>query len=189
MILALATLGWGLFAAGAVSHTLHFGRLVELLSLHHRNPQWFARLLVGTELAIVGLTGLSLLAGVQSALVVSALCGALLGLAFTGWVLRLLLSGSTLPCACSFSAGPTTRWSVARAAGTMLVALLVLVPPTASQSEIITALVVGAAAGWAGFLLPDALSWPDESIRLRALVKASVSPDTTAANTTSTRGA
>lgn len=173
MILALGAFGWGLLAVGAVSHLVHFDRLVELLALHRREPRPLALALVGVESGVVALTAAALLFDVAVALIVGALVGAVLGLGFTLWVLRLLLTDSGLPCACSFGSGPTTKWSVIRAASTVLIGLLALsgIGDDGSVALAATALVVGAAAGWAGFLLPDAIAWPEESVRLRAMVK------------------
>lgn len=168
LILALGVAGWGLFLIGAISHLSHFERLIDLLVLHFRSPRPAAIALVAAEVAIAALIPMGLLLGLQPIVRLTALAGAVVGAAFAAWVLRLFLSDSTLPCACSFSSAPTTLWSVIRATGTVAIGLLAFVADQPT-TLVLTALAVGAAAGTAGFVLPDALSWPEESQRLRTL--------------------
>jgi len=176
LALAFGTIGWGLIATGTIGHLLHPESLTESLRVHTRHAQASAKVLTLVEAALTAAIAVALLADWGALRVLSAAGGAALGAGFTIWVLRLWLSGSDLPCACSWSSAPTSRWSVLRAAAVMATALL-LVPIDASPTVTATALLTGGAAGLALFLLPDALAWPEESIRLRDFARAE-SPQT-----------
>lgn len=164
--LALGTIGWGLVATGTLGHLRHPEQLTEALRVHTTHARIAGRLLIGAELVITVVVAAALIADSTPLLAIAALAGAVLGLGFTAWVLRLLLSNSDLPCACSFSSAPTSGWSVVRAGAVVSIGLLAL-GSTATTAETLAALVVGAAMGLALFLVPDALAWPDESMRLR----------------------
>lgn len=132
-----------------------------------RLPLVVAELLLVVALPIAVLTEASWLRPV-------ALTAALLGVGFVIWITRLLLTGSTLPCACSFSAAPTSRWSLARALCVVLVVAYVFVPAqTASEiGESVATMVVGLAVAGAVFVLPEALGWPPASKALMQRVEA-----------------
>lgn len=158
-MLLLGAIGWGLFAVGAITHLFDLDRLRELLTVHVRQPRPLALLLVGGE----ALIALGLLVGLVLAnrfvLVIFGIAAGLVGVAFTAWVGRLLATGSDLPCACSFSAAPTSWWSLLRAAG--VITSVALVGATADGgAELVAALVTGAAVAVALYVLPDALAWP-----------------------------
>jgi hypothetical protein len=96
------------------------------------------------------------------------------------WIARLLLTGSDLPCACSFSQAPTSLWSFARSVCVGLVGLFGLVTfpdahDTAGLSERVAILVVGWAVAAAIFVLPEAITWPPASKALLARVDAHTS--------------
>lgn len=162
MILLLGSIGWGLFAAGAVTHLVHFSRLRELLALHFPAAEKLAPVLVAVEFAIAVALPLAFSLGWQTILVVFAIIAGVFALGFTVWVGQLLLQDSELPCACSFSSAPTSNWSLLRSAGCLLAVVL----PIASWSgaaEVTATLMTGAALALALFVLPDALAWPDHA--------------------------
>jgi len=169
--LAVGSIGWGLIGVGAASHLRHPGQLADLLRVHTRHADPASRTLIVVETALTVLVAVAVLGGFSTLLRITALGGAALGVGFTVWVLRL--SDSDLPCACSWSTAPTSAWSVARAAAVILIGLLAIAgDPGVALSA--AALVAGAAMGVAAFLLPDALAWPDESVRLRELARSEV---------------
>jgi len=165
MILLLGSIGWGLFLAGALSHLTHLDRLEELLGPHTQHSRAASRLLAGAEttLALAFPVGVLL---ASALLTFAAVAGFVLATGFTLWVLRLKLSGSTLPCACSFAATPTTWKAVARAAATMLIGAALFASPTGVTDDLPT-LLTGAAAAMAVYLLPDALTWPEFSFAMK----------------------
>lgn len=168
--LAVGTISWGLIGVGAAAHLRHPGHLADLLRVHTQHAAAAARVLTGVETAIAVAVVVGLIGGVSAALQTAAIAGAALGVGFTAWVLRLYLSDSDLPCACSWSTAPTSAWSVARAVAVVPVGLLVFVgEPGGAQAA--ASLVIGAAAGTIAFLVPEALAWPEESIRLRDLAR------------------
>lgn len=159
MILVLGALGWGLITVGAITHVWHHDRLRRLLALHLPFERGVAGVLTGTELAIA----IGLFAAVMTGawwLPTLAACGLLVGLGFTAWIARLLLTGSTLPCACSFSDAPTTPWSLVRAIAVTSVGLLGFVDDTLTGGEVLAGFAVGLAAAAALYVLPESLAWP-----------------------------
>lgn len=168
MIVLLSAVGWGLFTVGAVTHAIHWDRLVHLLRGHVGRPVRLARLLVGLEAALAVTLPVTYLAGIGSAVIAAAVVAGLVAAGFTIFVMRLLLHGSELPCACSFSAGPTTGWSLMRSAATLTAALIAFAPEPDGSSTVAT-LLVGAALGAVIFVLPDALSWPGYAKSMQAI--------------------
>lgn len=159
MSLLLGALGWGLITIGAVTHVWHHTRLRELLGQHLDADRPAALALVGTEAALALALPVALLTD-ASWLPIAAALAAVVGLGFTAWIARLLLTGSELPCACSFSQGPTSRWSLVRAALLLSSVALAFVDGGTSTTDIVAALVTGLAVAAAVFVLPEALSWP-----------------------------
>jgi len=105
-----------------------------------------------------------------------SLIAAVIGLGFVAWIARLLAQDSTLPCACSFSAAPTSRWSLLRAALVVPVGLLALDLPDLSAVESCAHLLVGLATAAAIYVLPEALGWPEASRALMQRVEAFSEP-------------
>lgn len=159
MILLLSSIGWGLFAAGAITHALHATRLRELLGLHFARAGTLAPALIAVEAVIAVGLPIAYFAGQAAAIIAIAAIAFVFAIAFTAWVVRLLLTDSELPCACSFSSAPTTHWSVLRSAGCLFTALFPLAV-TASVGQDIATMLTGAAIAVALFVLPDAMSWP-----------------------------
>lgn len=161
MILLAVTIGWGLVAFSLIGHLWHHDRLRLLLSRHIDNDRGGAAALTALEIAVVIAVPVSLATGRYATPI--AIAGLLLAVGFGAWVLRLVLSDSTLPCACSYSDAPPSWWSVARAVLVGLIGLIVISEPAESSSLTVATFVVGAAVGAALFLLPDAMSWPTTS--------------------------
>jgi len=174
MILLLGSIGWGLFAAGALSHGTHLDRLETLLQSHTERSRAASRLLVATEISLAVAFPLAVLA-VPALLSVVAVVGFVLALGFTAWVLRLKLTGSALPCACSFASTPTTWASVGRAGATMSIGVAAFATPDVLGNDLAT-LVTGAAAALALYLLPDALAWPQFSTAMKQYAEAHPGP-------------
>lgn len=173
MIELLGAVGWGLLACGAASHLVHYARFRELLALHLDHEKLPAMAIVASELFLVVAipVGLFLGAGWLTPLAIAA---GLLGLGFVVWIARLLLQDSVLPCACSFSAAPTSQWSLLRASCVLLVVSYAFVAtdaPSASATSIAT-LAVGLAVAAAIFVMPEALGWPPASKALMQRVDA-----------------
>ena len=159
MTLVLGAFGWGLITVGAITHVWHHDRLRRLLALHLPFERGAAGALAGTEVAL----GIGLFVAVLTEawwLGTLAACGLLVGLGFTAWIARLLLTGSTLPCACSFSDAPTTAWSLVRAIAVTSVGLLGFVDDTLTGGEVLAGFAVGLAAAAALYVLPESLAWP-----------------------------
>ena len=165
----VASVGWGLLALGAVTHLWHRARLRELLAMHFDRPTPLAVALTAIESGLAVALPVALLSD-SPALDWLAAAAALLGLGFVAWIARLLLTDSTLPCACSFSAAPTSIWSLARSACVVPVALFaVLSDPSATAiGDHLAILTVGAGVSAALFVLPEATSWPPASQALLA---------------------
>lgn len=170
MILLLGAVGWGLIAMGAITHLWHRGRLADLLAAHLNNEKPAAAALLGIEATLVATIAFAVLTNAPW-LPVVAVAGTVLGIGFSLWITRLLVTGSELPCACSFSAGPTTRWSLLRAVLVIPTALLAwpasspaiwptITPTIAPAAEIVTALAAGLAVASAVYVLPESLGWP-----------------------------
>lgn len=161
MMLLLGSIGWGLLAIGAVTHVWHHGRLRMLLAQHVDHERVPAVLLTGLEVLLAVMLPVALFVEPVSH-VPFVIAAALLAIGFCAWIVRLLFSGSTLPCACSFSDAPTTAWSLARAAAVLSV-IAFFFGTDESTAMLATALSVGLAIGSAIFVLPDALAWPAAS--------------------------
>jgi len=159
MSLLLSSIGWGLFAAGAITHAVHATRLSELLGLHFARAATLAPALIAVEAVIAIGLPIAFFAGATLLVAIVSAIAFVVAAAFTVWVTRLLITDSELPCACSFSSAPTTSWSVLRSAGCLLAALFPLAN-SVSVSQDIATLLTGAAIALAVFVLPDALSWP-----------------------------
>lgn len=167
----LGAVGWGLLASGAASHVFHHARFRELLALHLDRERLPAAAIVVLELFFVITIPAALLT--ESAwLRTVALAASALGLGFVIWIVRLLLQGSTLPCACSFSAAPTSRWSLLRAVSVLLVASYALGDSASVDAATVATLLVGLAIAAAIFVLPEALGWPPASRALMQRVDA-----------------
>lgn len=175
LIVTVALIGWGLITFGAVTHIWHYDNLRRLLAMHVAKPDAAAAMLVATETAVamaipVGMFGSSTFRVTGSA------TGVVLGVAFTVWIARLLITGSDLPCACSFSDAPTTIWSLARAACVIASGLPLLVSgahiAALDAAETFTAHAVGLAVAGAIYTLPEAVSWPRASTALLARAEA-----------------
>jgi len=159
MILLLSSIGWGLFAAGAITHAVHATRLSELLGLHFAGARRLAPVLIAVEALIAITLPIAYFADLGVLLALAAAVAFVVAAAFTAWVTRLLLTDSQLPCACSFSSAPTSQWSVIRSAGCLFAALFPLAT-SASTGIGIATLLTGGAVAVAVFVLPDAMSWP-----------------------------
>lgn len=176
ILVLLGSIGWGLLACGAITHTWHHARLRSLLARHLDHERVPALALVSTEVALV--IGLALALRTSDAwLVVFAAASTIMAVGFMVWILRLLLTGSDLPCACSFSDAPTTWWSFARASSVVLVACFLLVDRSSylgdtTLAETTATMLVGFAVAGALFVVPEAVHWPDTSRALLARVDA-----------------
>lgn len=167
MMFVLAAIGWGLFGAGALTHGLHRDRLTNLLTLHVGDRAGLlSAAVVMIEVAITLAVIVGVLVGSDALVFVAAGAGAVLGVAFSLWVGRLLATDSSLPCACSFSSAPTSGWSLVRSAATVLIGLFLVsgalptLDGTTSTAAGVAALIVGGAVGFALFVFPDAVAWP-----------------------------
>ena len=158
MTLLVGAIGWGLLVVGGVTHAWHFDRLRLLLARHLDHELPAAVALVATELVIAAVLALAVITATPLVVPV-AIVALLLGVGFAGWIARLLLTGSTLPCACSFSEAPTTVWSLVRAAAICLVGLCALALPETVGDRLV-GLAVGLGVAATLFVLPEALSWP-----------------------------
>ena len=174
MLELLGSIGWGLLACGAITHVWHHGRLRELVAMHVNQDRPLALAITGAEVVVA--LAIPILAIVESgALRVAASAAAVLALGFFVWIARLLATGSDLPCACSFSAAPTSLWSLLRALCVGLVILLAI--NVGNNTELTTVdhvatFLVGWAIAAAIFVLPEALGWPAFSRALLARVDA-----------------
>lgn len=183
LALVVAFVGWSLLAVGATSHLFHFPTLVEQLAAHvspdkqrstrERRARMLARYLVATEVALSVGVALSWMLGLRSLVIVVAGAAALLGAGFCLWLIRLITSGSDLPCACTTSGRPPTWWSLARSIPVMGTALFPLLDTTPSLLDISLTALAAFAIGLALFVLPDAMTWPRFS---RELVSAATPP-------------
>ncbi len=171
----LGSIGWGLLAFGAFTHVWHHDRLRALLSMHLDHERLPAVLLTVIEVVLAIAIAVTYLADHQS-LQWFSLAAGVVAIGFVAWIARLLFTGSELPCACSFSEGATTRWSLLRALCVTLVMLFATVAGTtgseAQLSEQVATLVVGWAVAAAIFVLPEAITWPDASKALLTRVNA-----------------
>lgn len=177
LLVLLGSIGWGLLACGAITHVWHHRRLRGLLAMHLDHERVPAALLTLVEVVLVVGIAASIRGGSQAIMVGLAIAATLLALVFVFWIGRLLVTGSELPCACSFSDAPTTWWSFARAVGVALVASFTFVNLSDYGSATTTAntaatVAVGWAVGAAIFVLPEAISWPTASKALMARVDA-----------------
>lgn len=170
MTLLLGSVGWGLLTLSAITHVWHHVRLRQLLALHLDHERVPALALTAVEALLAIAIPACLFAG-SDLVVFIALAALILGLGFAVWIARLLVNGSTLPCACSFSEMPTTIWSLARACCVMLVGFFALAPDEGNP-QLAATLIVGLALSASIFVLPEALSWPDASRALLARVDA-----------------
>ncbi len=163
MTVLLGSIGWGLIAVGAVTHLWHHDRLRDLLGRHLDADRAGAAALVSAEVLLTVAIAVGVIIDASWLLVV-ALAGAGLGFGFIAWIARLLVTGSELPCACSFSSAPTSLWSLARAIVVITVALLAFADVGAlTAPERVAALAVGLGAAAAIYVLPEALGWPEFS--------------------------
>jgi hypothetical protein len=166
MILLLGAIGWSLFAFGAIVHVMHFGRFKELMSLHFRHAASIALGVILLEATLAAAIPVAFAAGQTAVLTVACMLAGVLGAAFAAWVGRLLVTGSHLPCACSFSAEPASIWSLFRSLATLLVIAFAFADHAGAATNLAT-ILAGGALGIAVFTLPDALAWPASSQRLR----------------------
>ncbi len=160
MLLA-GSIGWGLIAIGAITHVWHHERLRDLVGRHLDADRSAALALVVAEVTITAAVALGVLLD-GSWLPLAAIGGGLLAIGFVIWIARLLATGSELPCACSFSAAPTSVWSLARAMAVLSISLLWATDPaSATVGDRVVALAVGLALAGAIYVLPESLGWPD----------------------------
>ena len=165
MTLLVGSVGWSLFAFGALTHIVHHRRFLNLISLHlrHARPVAFGVVLAESALAII--IPVAWATDMTALLAAACIAAALLGAAFAVWVGRLVLSGSQLPCACSYSSAPASPASLARSLGTLLVLAFAFAEHAGAATNLAT-VAVGAATGVAIFALPDAIAWPSASREL-----------------------
>jgi hypothetical protein len=176
MIALAASIGWGLLACGAITHVWHHRRLRELLAMHLDHERVPALVLTAVEVVLAIALPVAALTGHSSIRLLAALAF-LLAVGFMIWISRLLLTGSDLPCACSFSSGPTSWWSFGRSCCVGLVGLfafanLTAATPPLTTAEVLASLAVGWAVASAMFVLPEAIAWPATSRALMARVDA-----------------
>lgn len=182
LLVLLGSIGWGLLACGAVTHVWHHARLRSLLARHLDHERLPALALTTVEAILV----LGVMLAVRNSalgLIVASLASTVVAVGFLLWILRLIVTGSDLPCACSFSDAPTTWWSFARAGCVALVACFALVDQQAyvsssTSGETVATMLVGWAVAGAIFVLPEALHWPEPSRALLARVDAYVASPT-----------
>ncbi len=183
MIQLLGAIGWGLLACGSITHVMHHRRLRQLLAMHFDRERLPAALLTLVEVVLTIALPATLLTQVPS-LRWFALAALVLAVGFMAWIARLLLTGSELPCACSFSAAPTTIWSFLRSVCVGLVGFYLLVDASAAAVADTSSQVATLAVGWAVasviFVAPEAFVWPAASRALMARVQAHAGQGTTA---------
>lgn len=158
MILLVGGIGWGLLTIGAITHIWHQTRLRELLVAHTDHERAAAAALTAVEVGLAISLPIAL-ASRGVALAVLSVAATVVGLGFVAWIARLLASGSSLPCACSFSSGPTSRWSLARAGAIVATGALAF-SDQHSSSVTITTLATALAVAAALFVVPEAMQWP-----------------------------
>jgi len=161
MALLLGAVAWGLIVFAAAGHIWHQNRLMQLLAVYTDHERPAAVALVIIEVLVAVAVPASLFVS-DIALAATAIVLALLGIAFTAWIARLLATGSDRPCACSFSTGPTSPWSLLRSL-LLIGGLGLLTTSEVSGAEIIATLAVGLAIASAIFVLPESLTWPEAS--------------------------
>lgn len=166
MTLLIGAVGWSLFAVGALVHLAHHRRFRDLVSLHFRYPGQVAAAIVIVEITIAILIPLAFAADLSILLTAASVAATLLGTAFAIWVARLLLGGSEMPCACSYSAEPASKLSLARSLATLPVLAFAFADHSGAAADTAT-ITAAAALGIAIFTLPDALQWSTDSARLR----------------------
>lgn len=172
MIALLGAIGWGLLAFGATTHIWHHGRLRQLLAMHLDREVPAALALTALEAALAVSIPVAYL---SDASLLPLVAGAATAVAtgFVAWIALLLRSGSELPCACSFADTPTSRWSLARALVTALVAGFVFAEPSADDvATSVATLAVGLAIAGAVFVLPESVVWPPTSRALLGRIDA-----------------
>lgn len=173
MIELLGSIGWGLLAFGSITHVWHHRRLRALLAMHLDHERTPAVLLIAVEVLLSIAIPVAFVFDHDVLRWLSVGAGGL-ALGFVVWIARLLVTGSDLPCACSFSEAPTSPWSLARALCVTLVLLFAAVggDSSATTSEQIATLAVGWAVAGAIFVVPEALTWPSASRALLTRVDA-----------------
>lgn len=159
MTTLIGAVGWGLISVGALTHLWHHERLRELLAMHVSNARAAAAGLVAVEAVLATALAIGVIAE-GGWLPLTSLVGGGVGLAFTAWIARLLVTRSSLPCACSFSAAPTSGWSLLRAVAVMTTATLAFVDDGMATAERVAALIAGLALAAALYVLPESLAWP-----------------------------
>lgn len=171
MIALLGSIGWGLLAFATITHLRDHRRFRSLLAMHldHERIPAFGLTTAETVLAVALPVGFLT---EQRWLRWAAAAAVVLGLGFVGWIARLLLSGSSLPCACSFSRAPTTIWSLARAGLVLLVAAFGFADSDPDMTVDVATLATGLALAGALFVLPEAVAWPTASRAIMARVSA-----------------
>ena len=179
MIELVGSIGWGLLACGSITHVWHQAQLRRLLAMHLDHERIPALVLTAAEVALAVGVATTYLTDHDS-LRWFALAAMVLAAGFMAWIARLLVTGSDLPCACSFSEAPTSIWSFARSVCVGLVGVFALLGSTAAADssgtdERVAVLLVGWAVAAAIFVLPEAISWPPASKALLARVDAHTS--------------
>jgi len=179
MIELIGSIGWGLLACGTITHVWHHAQLRRLLAMHFDHERIPAAILTSVETVLT--VGVATTYLTQHGLLRwFALSAMVLAVGFMAWIARLLLTKSDLPCACSFSEGPTSIWSFARSVCVGLVGVFALVAgpdrlDATTLGERVAILAVGCAVASAIFVLPEAITWPPASKALLARVDAHTS--------------
>ena len=171
----LGSIGWGLLACASITHIWHQRRLQTLLASHFDRERIPALALTMVELVLSVALPIAVLTD-HRALPILALAAAVLAAGFMAWIARLLVTGSELPCACSFSAAPTSIWSLGRSVCVGFVAFFLLTTAgdvaDTGVGEHLAILAVGWAVAAAIFVIPEAVTWPTPSKALMVRVNA-----------------
>lgn len=172
MTLVVAVVAWGTLATATWAHGRSPRRFAELLEMHF-GAEDRARRGAQVAIAIEAMITLGALVGyvasLRAVLVASAVAGFVLGVCYVGWVARLVISDSGLPCACSFSSAPPTWWSVARAGVLCGFGAFIWAPPLAEVGgpESVGVFVAGLALGTVVYAFPEAVAWPASAVALK----------------------
>lgn len=175
MIALVGSIGWGLLALGAVTHVWHHRRLRSLLAMHLNHERVPAVALTAVEVVLAIVVPIGFL-NASAWLPWVAATATVVAAGFVGWITRLLLASSSLPCACSFSDAPTTVWSLGRACCVMLVAAFALTSSDAGVLVDVATLATGLGCAAGIFVLPEAVAWPAPSKAIMARVGAHDGP-------------
>lgn len=166
MLALIAAVGLGAISAGIISHIRHPEPLRELLSRATRHSTALAICVILAE-TVLALSALAALFSAPTSgwIGVVGWAGLVFGLAFTGWVSALFLTGSTLGCGCSFSDAALNKWSVLRSLSICSLAALIAIPADPQidisfSAGYIAQVLAGFALGVVLYVIPEAFSWP-----------------------------